>query len=318
MTVPDASVNSAATVTFTYGFDSTGRPTSMRRPGTTGAQSGVDVTYDGLTETRTETAGSAGGPVATTQLVHDSFGRLARVNETLDGGGLATTQYGYDASNNVNQITDPEGLITYLDHDLASRRVAIRRGSQTWSFTYDRNSNVVSETAPPPSNSAADILAYTTTNAYDDDDRVKSRVVGSRWMSSADQDLFGVGELDYTYDTGINGNDRLVQVVTHSNTATPRTVLTSTLGYDAEGNQTSDQRAFNFAGVTKTFSHAQTYAPFGKARLTTYADGATPQQSSQNRIFYDNRAFPSKAQLTAPGHATQTLGVQTRGTSPAW
>jgi RHS repeat-associated protein len=310
-TVPDASLNSAATVTFTYGFDSTGRPTSMRRPGPAGGQSGINVSYDGVTETRTEVAGSAGGSAATTQLVHDSFGRLVTVNEQLTGGAFATTQYAYDANDNIHQIIDPEGLVTTIDHDLASRRIAITRGSnRPWSFKYDRNGNVVAETAPPPSDSAADKVAYTTTYAFDDDDRVTSRVVGSRWMSTADQDLFGVGEVDYTYDTGINGNDRLDVVVTHSTTSTPRTVLTSTLAYDAEGNQTTDQRTVNLAGVTKTFTNNQTYAPFGKPRQTTYADSSTP---SKSRVLYDNRALPSQAQYTPPGSSTYTtLGVQTR------
>jgi YD repeat-containing protein len=213
VSVPNPATNSTDTVTYSYGSDSIGRPTSMRRPGAA-PQSGLDITYQGVQETRTEVAGTDGGPASVTQLVHDPFGRLAAVREQLDDGTWATTTYSYDPQDNVSQIADPDGLVTYLDHDWGSRRIGIRRGNRTWTFGYDRNGNLTSETAPPPSSSSADVLAYTTTYSYDDLDRVKSKLVGSRWLSSADQDLLGVGELDYSYDTGINGTGRLVQVTT--------------------------------------------------------------------------------------------------------
>ena len=65
-------------VTYSYGFDSIGRPTSIRRPdGPALTASGIDLTYSGTIHSKREVAGSSGGPEALTEMVHDSFGRVA-------------------------------------------------------------------------------------------------------------------------------------------------------------------------------------------------------------------------------------------------
>ena len=58
VTLPDPTQNSAATVTYTYTYDSLGRATGMRRPdnAVAGSQSGVDMTYNGVTQTVTAVA----------------------------------------------------------------------------------------------------------------------------------------------------------------------------------------------------------------------------------------------------------------------
>ena len=61
VSLPDPTQNSAATVTYTYAYDSLGRPTSMRRPGAGGApDSGVNMSYDGQTSQIDEVAGAVG------------------------------------------------------------------------------------------------------------------------------------------------------------------------------------------------------------------------------------------------------------------
>jgi hypothetical protein len=56
VSVPDPTQNSTAQVTFTYTFDSLGRPTAIRRPDAVAAadRSGIDVSYNGLVEVRAE------------------------------------------------------------------------------------------------------------------------------------------------------------------------------------------------------------------------------------------------------------------------
>ncbi len=67
ISVPDPSQNNAATVSYTYNFDSLGRATSMYRPdGSVGNQSGATISYDGLQTTASEVLGASGGVLATT------------------------------------------------------------------------------------------------------------------------------------------------------------------------------------------------------------------------------------------------------------
>ena len=83
VSVPDPTANDASVVSYTYGFDSLGRATSIRRPDAAerADQSGVDIAYDGVTQTTTEVVGAAGGQVAVTKTVNDKFGRLIEVHE---------------------------------------------------------------------------------------------------------------------------------------------------------------------------------------------------------------------------------------------
>ena len=58
VSVPNPTANDGSTVTYTYTYDSLGRPTRVRRPD---GQTGVDFSYDGLTHTSREVVGTVGG-----------------------------------------------------------------------------------------------------------------------------------------------------------------------------------------------------------------------------------------------------------------
>lgn len=312
VTVPDASVNSSAIVAFTYGYDSVGRPTSIRRPGAA-PQAGIDVTYAGLVETRTEVAGAAGGSAGTSEFTKDTFGRLTTVREKLDSGAWATTTYHYDAHDNIDKITDADGLVTTLAHDFASRRTAITRGARTWSYGYDQNGNMMTEASPAPANVAA---LYISSTVYDDLDRPLSRTPGNRGMSTADLDTLGIGQIVYTYDQGVNGVGRLTTVKTQRSASV--VPLTSTFKYDAEGNTISENRIFSFGGVPGNFTRTLTYAPGGKPRVLGYGDRASVSSGfSNSRTIYDNRGLPSKVELLLPSPAppVQVVATQTRNVS---
>ena len=45
-------------------------------------------------------------------------------------------------------FVDADGLTTRLAHDFAGHRVAIERAGRTWTYGYDLNGNLVSETPP--------------------------------------------------------------------------------------------------------------------------------------------------------------------------
>jgi YD repeat-containing protein len=165
--IPDPSANGAQTVEFTYTYDSLGRPTGMRRPDTSVVtdQSGVNISYDGLTTTTTEVVGAGGGHPAATNTIKDAFGRLIEVDEGLDGTLLnwATTTYGYDAADRVTTIVDPENLTTTIGYDFAGNRSSITRpNGSSWTFTYDKNNNLASLTTPHTCSVGDPLMAATS------------------------------------------------------------------------------------------------------------------------------------------------------------
>jgi YD repeat-containing protein len=95
--VPDPTRNDASLVAYTYTFDSLGRATSIRRPDDTtpANQSGINIAYDGLTQTTAEVVGAAAGQIAVTKATNDRFGRLIQVEEQTATAPLtwATTEY---------------------------------------------------------------------------------------------------------------------------------------------------------------------------------------------------------------------------------
>ena len=175
VTLPDPTADNLTVVQYDYTFDSLARATSIRRPDNTVAanKSGVNISYDGVTSTTSEVVGTAAGQIAVTTTTNDSFGRLVKVEEerVLSPLSWATTLYSYDANDNVAQTTDPEGKVTKLGHDYASRRVQIQRingaTTKTWSYGYDKAGNMTAETTPcTPVGTCEATLAYTTSTAF--------------------------------------------------------------------------------------------------------------------------------------------------------
>ncbi|MEQ1729680.1 MAG: RHS repeat-associated core domain-containing protein, partial [Vicinamibacterales bacterium] len=291
---PSAAASSAATVAYSYGYDSLGRPTSMRRPVITGAASGVDMSYNGLVTTSDEVAGGQVGPVGRKVLVNDRYGRLSEVREytNVSAGTFATTLYKYDAHDAVNWIQNPDGVVTLLQHDFAGRRVRIDRAGRSWTYGYDKHGDLTSETLPAPSLLLT--AQYTNGYTYDALDRMSTRTVGGRQVIAADKDLLGIGQITFGYDSCANGVGRLC-------TATiPNGHLTTSYAYDVEGNQTTETRAFSFGNlaagagnVTGTRVTELKYGPGGRVVEQTYADNAVGSAAkTRTQYTYDDRGLP--------------------------
>lgn len=307
VTLPDPSQNNASTVTYTYGYDSLGRPTSMRRPAVGGpTASGIDLSYDGLLHSRTEVAGSQGGPSARTDLVHDAFGRLLEVREFTSGTAYASTEYKYDANDNVRSIRNPESVITELFHDFEGRRTKIIRNGRTWKYGYWPGGELKFETAHHGNGWEAQ---YTTSYAYDELGREKSRSVGTRNLTGTDPQQLGVGQISFGYDACTNGIGRLC-MATH-----PFGVLTSSFAYDAEGNPTLETRTFKFAGFEASRTSRMLYGPGGRVVTQTYADHSlSPYDGTVARFEYDDRALPRTIKWQN-GSALRTVANQARNTA---
>jgi RHS repeat-associated protein len=306
--VPDPSQDTGAQVTYHYTYDSLGRPTGLRRPD----GSGTDLSYAGVTHTRRDVPGAAGGAVGVTELHHDAFGRLAMVREGLGApGSWVTTTYGYDPRDAVRRIADPDGIVTELEHDWAGRRTRVTRESRVWRYGYDHNGNLSWEISPPE---GALESPYTTTFAYDDLDRVVSRLIAPRELSLADREALGVHQVVYAYDglaPGTNGVGRLTQVTTLG--PGNQVVFDRGYRYDAEGNEIEDRLDYQLAGQGGGRTVRTTYDPGGRARELDYGDGAAHHTTTTRaRFLYDGRGLAAQVRVQLAGGAWTSEAILQR------
>lgn len=317
VSVPDPTANDTSVVTYTYGFDSLGRPASIRRPDHASAsqQSGIDITYDGLTQTSTEVVGADGGQAAATKIVKDSFGRLVEVRElsaTVPTLTWAVTTYEYGPDDNVETIVDPEGVTTRLSHDFAGRRTQITRHGRTWKYTYDKNGNLSTEMAPGSPTPIMDAF-WTTSIAYDALDRPVSKSIGPRDMSQADQSLFAVGVETFLWDYGSNRKGHLRQWKAY-NQGSPNQYVLVDYSNDSQGNRWRTQHYLRVAGFPLLSRPTYTYFNiFGAPRLNRYLDNVNGPNETNAEFQYDARGLPARIRLNrGGGEPAQTLAEQTR------
>lgn len=320
VSVPDPTTNNASTVTYTYDFDSLGRPTSFRRPdaGLPADQSGVDMAYDGATRTATEVlpAGAGGGQPAATRTISDSFDRVVEVHERIDTSlPWAITRYTYGPDDNVETIVDPEGAITSLKHDFAGHRIEVSRHGRSWRYTYDKNGNADSELVPGSPSPPTTDVDYTTTIVYDDLDRPLSKLVGRRSLSAADQSLFAANAESFTWDYGPNRKGYLRYWQTYAPNSSAA-AITVDLANNSQGQRTTATHSFGIAGYpTMSRQVYQFYYLFGGVRASSYHDyvggiGSTSRTTSET--YYDARFLPQSMRVYRTGELTQTLAEQTR------
>lgn len=313
VTVPDPTVNSNATVTYTYTYDSLGRAKSIRRPDGS-PQSGVDITYDGVTQTTTEVPGAGGGQIAQTKTINDRFGRLSQVQEKTGTSTWATTTYAYDPHDLVKSVTDPQSFVTTMTHDFAGRRTSITRAGRTWSLQYDRNGNVTSETFPgAPAGSES---LWINSTGYDDLDRPTSRLIGPRALSDTEQTAFGNKSEVFVYDVGGNLKGRLRQWYTYDQSSIWSVGMD--LSVDIQGRPTGTIVQTQLPGLNAlTRWIYEDWFASGPRHQVRYGDtmGAGDRVTWSDTSL-DPRGLPSSTLIydhyeTQPP-TLQTVGVQTR------
>jgi len=300
VSLPDPSQDSTATVTYSYTFDSLGRPTSIRRPDSEG--SGADMGYlanatDGVTTWVRERAASP-AKIAETRRRFDADGRLQTVKEKLTASTWATTTYAHAAARHTTQITDAEGKITTLEHDFLGHRKRIRRNNRDWDYTYDAGGRLTSETAPctPQPTCRA---AYTTTYAYDSLDRMTTRFLAPRTLSSTDRALFGAEKETFVYDTGLNNRGRLHQWFSWGPLYEQE--QNQVFNHDEHGRQTRNLMSFNTAGYNVSRSLDRSYLVSGLPYRVAYNDGPTGAVTSYADYDYDIRGLPSSVSISVNG-----------------
>jgi RHS repeat-associated protein len=335
VSVPDPTVNNATLVTYTYGFDSLGRPTSIRRPDTTtrANQSGVNLSYgqtgsissacpshpagSGVMQTAEEVVGTSGGQVGATRTTTDSLGRLIRVEErtVVSPPTWVATTYCYGPDGSVATIVDPQSVTTSLEHDFAGRRTKITRtGDRQWKYTYDANGNMIAEQVPG-SDGGLDDLNFITSIAYDDLDRPFSKNIGQRHLSAADQASFGTATETFYYDLDTNMKGRLRYWYSYDPAGTA--MLGKDFRADIQGRPAGTTHHLRIAGYPElTREIYQSWYAFGPQSGQRTGDVMGAGTNTTWNIYrYDARGLPLHAEIwnVAPGGTTiTTVGAQTR------
>ena len=188
--------NTGSPVWTTYTYDGSGRTIAVTAPD---GASTTQTSYSGNNTTVTDAAGRW-----KTSTV-DAFGNLTQVTEPNPAGGSNwTTSYTYSVLNQLTQVsmTRPQGTQTrtfsYTGADLTS---ATNPENGTVTYAYDNAHHVTSRT---------DARGAVTQYSYDAYGRATEVRHGAMQDGSFTEDL--KQRVDYTYDSGTNGQGRLTGV----------------------------------------------------------------------------------------------------------
>jgi hypothetical protein len=194
--------------------------------------------------------------------------------------------------------------------DFAGRRTKIERpGAKLWEYGYDANNNMTWERVPRPG--GATVSQYTNTMAYDALDRLTSKVLGSRGMSTADRQLFGAANVTYQWDTGAARTGRL-RYVRHFGPSSTTPVLLEDMQYDGQGNRTFLYHSFASAGFTITRDFGLRYFGNGQPSTAYYRDYVGGTNETVASYEYDARGLPWNVKVLRTGEPTQMVALQTR------
>ncbi|MBK7193764.1 MAG: VCBS repeat-containing protein [Myxococcales bacterium] len=292
----------AGAVSDLYLRDGLGRVVRHTRPD----GSGTLASHRGGETVSTPLAADGTLGAATTTIV-DGHGRLRFVKEHDNpvAGATAVTEYGYDEADRMTSIRDADGVVTSIGYDHRGLRTGITRGSRTWSYTYDLDGNLISETTPKPAGASG--TTYTSTTTYDELGRVKTYTPATRGMDAARMSQLGVGPITTSYDSAANGVGLPAQV-------TQSGLFTVAYTYDVRQRLRREQRTVTLgtahgltAPLTASLAVDRTYDLTGAPLEVSWGSGA------RWRYAYDALGQPTSVAWRDPATGQdQTLAAYTR------
>jgi RHS repeat-associated protein len=216
----------------------------------------------------------------------------------------------------VTKVLDPEEVETDLAHDFAGRRIAITRGSRTWTYGYDKNGNMQSELSPCSPQPTCQ-ASYTTTIAYDNLDRPASKVLAPRTLSSGDLALFGADHETFQWDYGYGRKGHLYTWYAYAPGASGSSnyVRNNIIYWDAAGRPYTNIDSIKIAGYLTSggFTVYQDHSMNGVVQQTNYGDqmnGGSNQTASV--VNLDGRGLPASVLLHVYPPPAETIAVRTR------
>jgi RHS repeat-associated protein len=268
--VPDPrSLNGDDQVSYQFTYDSLKRLLTVRGPED---QLLASTRYEGSLVSIVTEQGEEGAPAAVKRLVKNPADQLIQVQELLDDGQWATTEYRYDGNGSLEQIVDPEGVVTRLLHDSEGRRVRIESGDRVWTYAYDAGDNLIEITSPHP---AGEAEAYTTRMAYDSLDRMVRKTPALADLSSAEQAVFAIGAEEYVYDVPHPDMEDAHNVIGRLGYSTGP-VVGNRFRYDAQGRVIEQHQTLKVPGLSQasgtTLLRSNGYNPDGTPRTVAMTD----------------------------------------------
>lgn len=291
---------------MTYSYTANGRPLQVVDP--SGAE--LNFTYD------------ANGNVTEQRDANGNLVQGFSINAAGDPSQITTaagvTDIAYDTTGNITQIVKPNGAVETFTYDALGRRLtaSVERTSggttstETTSYTYDANDNLLTVTDPlggvttyayDAKNrriSETDALGNVTTFAYDDrgnltrtdyeDGTFEIRGYDLRGRTTAITDRGGRTRF-FDYDA----NDYLTRVIYEDGSS-----ITST--YDGAGNRLTQTDA---AGNTTTW----TYDNINRVLTWTDATGATRSQTYTGNLSRPTTVTDARGNTTTYTYDTSML-----------
>ncbi|WP_258053256.1 LamG-like jellyroll fold domain-containing protein [Streptomyces sp. Ru72] len=335
LTERDARSASATDNTYltSYTYDTGGNLLSVTGPPVAGHPNGRTAT---TTYTTSSTPAAEGGTaVAPAGLV-----------DTVTTPGGKTTKHVYYADGDLASVTDANGAKVTYTYDNLGRKISQKEisdanpGGLTTSWTYDKNDQVVTETAPAVTNRVTGAVHQAkTTTVYDYDGNVTSQTVAdvsggdASRTTSMTYDAYNrlatrtdpggdVTSFEYdVYGNKVKETDPDGNVNTYTYDGEGRPLTTSLLDYTGDPNNPSapttlvqESRAYDPAGRLASITDAMgwvteyTYTDDGLAATVTRKDPANGKQFVEESNTYDMAGNLIK-QVTNDGRTTTTFTV---------
>lgn len=292
----------------TFGRDTAGRLVSLSKASNTSYSFTTTYAYDALDRVVTETRP---GNRVTTQ-TFDVLSRKTSVRE-VSGTAFKETKYGYDAGDNLTDVTDALGKITFHAYNGAGQRWAMTdRNNATTQFLYDNEGRTIQVT---------DAGGNATYSVFDEAGRQYAATDGAgktKWFvyDAADR---RTSWADRNGRVTRRAYDDANRVTAESWELSGVTIQTQTFAYDANGNTTSatdpdGNHTLTYDALNRVvtsqqpFSFGLTYAysPTGDTVTMTDTSGGTQVSS------FDKRGRLTTREQTASGMRV-TFGYDSNG-----
>jgi len=165
-----------------------------------------------------------------------SGGKCGQIDTITDALGHVTTFLTYDGNGNPLTISDPNGVVTTLAYDARQRLTSRQVGTETTSYSYYPTGLLKTVTQPDSSTVTYTYdAAHRLTQVADGLGNYIQYTLDAAGNRTAENSFDSTGSLHQTHTRVFNTLSTLYQDITAAGTP----AVTTTFGYDAQGNQTS-------------------------------------------------------------------------------
>lgn len=305
-----------------YAYDADGNQTCFSAGDCSGSDSQRTlVTYDHLNRVSTVTAPSPYGTTSysyfldgavntiadangTTTFTEDHLGRISTMADPVSGG---TTSYSFDAAGRLSSRTEANGIVTtasYTGADQLASKTEVAGSATLASWTnvsYDLAQNRTAET-----------LTYYTGDPYPDPQAGTATYQYDTLNQLSQANVPGKSAANFGYDLAHNLTADAGTTLAYNNNESLQTVGGTTVGSDADGNQTKDlsgnSLSWNSLSELDKFATSETYTYDALGRLQTVTNG-----SNVTKFVYQGVSGQAIQELSASNSVIRSYAWDSTG-----